>query len=363
MELAVQKYLRGGRWPNDLTDELGIKIYEHPVLPLIGLKYDQIKSPKTNPIVRDCRGIVLEKYSWNVVAKPFRRFFNYGEDINNCKFDWSDFTTTTKEDGSLIILYSYSGRWHVNTSGSFGLGECNFSGKSWTELFWETSSIDRRHLDPSLTYIFEMWTPYNKVLRMYPKGFTTLLSAFYMPTLCELSVESIDGLAKHLGVPRPDAHHFTSSDDIVSFLQTNAVGDPLFEGVVVRDRNDERLKIKSDTYLANHRLFDGGNILNPKRMVTFVLSGTKPMDGDLGDFPEIEKLYDKVKTQLDEEFALLVDLWEKCAKIESKKEFASVALQSKFSGILFTMQKRQSCKTLAQVWRDSEELIVKKLYS
>lgn len=361
MELAVQKYLRGGRWPNDLTEDLGIKIYEHPVLPLIGLKYSQINSPKTNQVVRDCRGIVLEKYSWDVVAKPFRRFFNYGEDINNCKFDWGNFTTTTKEDGSLIILYSYSGRWHVNTSGSFGLGECNFSGKSWAELFWEVSGIDQKRLDPSLTYIFEMWTPFNKVLRMYPRSFTALLSAFDMVTLDELTINEADSLASFLGVPRPDHYCFASATDIVSFLQTNAAITPLFEGVVVRDHNNERLKIKSDDYLANHRLFDNGNVLNPKKMVTFVLLGTKPMGGDLDDFPEVIKVYDKVKLQLDAEYSLLVDIWEQASKIESQKEFAGFALKSKFANVLFNMRKTPGL-TLEDAWRASEELIVKKLY-
>lgn len=361
MELAVQKYLRGGRCPNDLNSELGIKVYEHPVLPLIGLKYSQIDSPKTNPIVRDCRGIVLEKYSWDVVAKPFRRFFNYGEDINNCKFDWSNFTTTTKEDGSLIILYSYSGRWHVNTSGSFGLGECNFSGKSWTELFWEVSGIEQRRLDPSLTYIFEMWTPFNKVLRMYPRSFTALLSAFDMTTLDELTIEAVDGIAGHLGVPRPSHHSFISAAAITSFLRTNSTADPLFEGVVVRDHNNERLKIKSDTYLANHHLFDNGNVLNPKKMVTFVLSGTKPMGGDIGDFPEVIKVYDEVRLQLDEEFFLLVDIWEEARTIESQKEFAGYALKSKFANILFNMRKTPGL-TLEDAWRNSAELIIKKLY-
>jgi hypothetical protein len=359
--LAVQNYLRKNRWPNDLTDELGIKVYEHPVLPLIGLKYDQIKSPKTNQIVRDCRGIVLEKYSWNVVAKPFRRFFNWGEDIHNCKFDWSDFTTTTKEDGSLMIVYNYNGRWHVNTSGSFGLGECNFSGKSWAQLFWETSGIRQNSMDPSLTYLFEMWTPYNKVLRMYKESFTSLLGAFHNPSLQELPGSVVNSLASELNVPTPQTHHFTSAADITSFLQANAVDDPLFEGVVVRDRNNERLKIKSDTYLANHHLFDNGNILNPKKMVTFALYGTMPMGGDIGDFPQVVEVYDKVKAELDQEYSTLLAIWETCNTIKEQREFAAVATKSKFSHILFNLRKNPKL-TLAQAWRDSEELIIKKLY-
>jgi hypothetical protein len=67
--LNLQKYLRAGKTPEDLKEELGIKFYEHPSLPLVGFKYHQIDSPKTNEIVRECRGIVLEKNTWNLVAK------------------------------------------------------------------------------------------------------------------------------------------------------------------------------------------------------------------------------------------------------------------------------------------------------
>ena len=84
MELEVQKFLRSNHTLYDLTDELGILVTEHPNpnVPLVSLKYSQINSPKHNEIVKECRGLVLEKDTWNVVAKPFKRFFNLGEDIN-----------------------------------------------------------------------------------------------------------------------------------------------------------------------------------------------------------------------------------------------------------------------------------------
>lgn len=77
--LEVQTYLRGGKTIDDLESELGIKAIAHPTLPLVILNYNQIESPKRNSIVRECRGLVLEVGTWNVVARSFQRFFNFGE--------------------------------------------------------------------------------------------------------------------------------------------------------------------------------------------------------------------------------------------------------------------------------------------
>lgn len=79
-ELEVQKYLRSGKTLEQLTSELGIKVTHHSSDPLVILNYCQIDSPKFHPITLECRGLVLEKQSWNIVARSFKRFFNFGEE-------------------------------------------------------------------------------------------------------------------------------------------------------------------------------------------------------------------------------------------------------------------------------------------
>ena len=63
--LNVQNYLRSGKTLDDLTDELGIKSTPHENLPLVILNYSQIDSPKTDAIVRECRGLILDKRDWS----------------------------------------------------------------------------------------------------------------------------------------------------------------------------------------------------------------------------------------------------------------------------------------------------------
>jgi hypothetical protein len=366
VSLAIQDYLRSGKTPDDLQAELGVNYYRHPELPLVGFKYSQIDSPKTNPVVRDARGIVLEDGSWDVVAKPFRRFFNAGEDAEAFRrFNWSDFTCTTKEDGSLKVVYNYQGRWYVNTSGSFGLFQCGESGLTWAELFWKTSGIDESKLDPELTYVCEMWTPHNKVVRIYPRPTVFLLSAFVLPTLAEVSVEEADRLAAHVGLTRPEHHHFTSMDEIAAFLEQKSAKDKTYEGVVIRDAADERYKVKSDTYVALHHLKDNGNVCRSDRLVPLVLAGES--DEVLAYLPEIEPYLREVQARMDEEYANLLALWRETKDIASQKEFAlSIVPRTAFAGVLFNVRKihgeDQAEEHLKGMWRKSGDLIVKHLF-
>ena len=65
---------------------------------LVLFKYDQIHSDFSEPICRECRGLVLEKGTWKVVRAAFWKFFNLGES-NADEIDWDSATATSKEDG------------------------------------------------------------------------------------------------------------------------------------------------------------------------------------------------------------------------------------------------------------------------
>ena len=58
--LEVQKYLKSGKNIVDLESEFSIKTTFHPNLPLVILNYNQIESPKTETIVRECRALNLK---------------------------------------------------------------------------------------------------------------------------------------------------------------------------------------------------------------------------------------------------------------------------------------------------------------
>lgn len=363
--LHLQELLRTEGGLRSVQESLGINVYYHPTKPLVGFKYSQIDSPKTDPVVRECRGIVLERDTWNLVARGFQRFFNAGEVIEEFqRFDWSNFHCNSKEDGSLLIVYHYDGEWHVNTSGSFGLGEVQFSDRTWRELFWETlrNYTTTPVLTEGYTYVFELCTPYNKVVRTYPRSQVFLLSMFEGED--EVDTATADVAAAMLNVPRPETYNFRSQDEIKAFLYEKEQTDPTYEGVIVRDRNNLRFKMKTQTYVAYHHLHDNGNLFNPKRLVPLLLAGER--DELLAYFGEQSDRINEVDEKIRTHWEGLLDRWRRHWRIADQKAFALAVARFPFSGTLFAIRQRygenQTEELLRQEWTSHPERIVKALF-
>lgn len=95
-----------------LQSQLAIHVARHKKRPnLILLKYDQIGSPMSNPIVQECRGIVLDQEdNWKIVVYPYSKFFNMKELANAAEIDWtSPVRAYEKIDGSLLTMYFSQG--------------------------------------------------------------------------------------------------------------------------------------------------------------------------------------------------------------------------------------------------------------
>jgi len=374
MELAVQKYLRSGKTLEDLKAEFGIYSALHPTEALVIFKYDMIESPKTHPIVRECRGLVLESGKWNVVSKGFNRFYNLGEYPEEHKlFDWNNCSVQEKCDGSLIQISWHNGKKLLTTSGSFGLGEVTFSKKTWIQLFWDTLGIEEKNclLDENLTHVFELCTAWNKVVRTYAEPTIFLLSLFKNSDHAELSVDECDKYCEKINklhnikIKRPELYQLNSEDEVKSFLKGKEDKDPTYEGFVIRDINGIRVKVKSLTYLSLHRMLDNGNILNPKHLVPLALSG----EGDevVTYFPEIKQALAEAKQKIDEEYTNLLKVYKENYHIPTQKDFAlAIIKKTKFSSLLFAVRKKagiiEDVEMLRQLWKESEELITKVIY-
>ena len=357
--LAVQHYLMKSGL-KQLQDELAIEVVEHAELPLVILNYSQLNSPRQDPVARQCRGLTLEKGTWRMVAKAFDRFFNWGELAHEQEeFDWTDFHCHTKEDGSLILLYHYDAAWRVNTRGSFGQDSIYGSPFTWHQLVWQQIA-DPANLDPALTYVCELVSPYTQVVRRYPETRLHLLTTFRNDS--EQPTEQPDEVTRdcglRTGLARPEQHAFHNVEAIQEWLRQQEVRDPSFEGVVVRDRNNHRWKIKNRSYLSFHGFkHDPLGPTNPRYLLPFVLTGE---DAELLTyFPEVAGPYALLKRAVEEEYARLHALWVNTRDIADQKAFAqAIQKKSPFIGVLFALRKlppdQQTDAVLSRLWRESE---------
>lgn len=377
--LNVQEYLKSGKTLDDLNAELGINSSVHPELPLTILNYDQIDSPKTHPIVRECRGLVLNKEDWSLVARSFPRFFNWGEVADELAlFNWNNVSAQEKVDGSLCIFYHFGGEWRVNTRGSFGLFPIldNDYKKRYFKIdddkfTWQVAILRALGLnslkeldgllDPKVTYVCEFCSLWNKVVREYPQPKVYLLTRF----VGEEEIGAVDHPLFH----RVGEYKLASAEAVADFVNNHP--EATFEGCVVKDDAHRRWKIKSLRYLALHRM-GGGNgdaLWNPVNLIPFILDGE---EGELGatlkaNHPEVMELFWETKEKVDKAFAGLQDVWTKNWQIDVQKDFAlAIVGKTPFTSILFDIRKKhgkdQSLAILKKAWREWGDGIVKVLF-
>jgi RNA ligase len=358
--LHLQTFLQDGGEPSSL----GIDTYDHSSLPLRGYKYSRT-SPKTHPVVCESRGIVLHRDTHELAAKGFNRFFNTNEVQEiHAKFDWSSATYTTKFDGSLILLYYYANEWHVNTSGSFGLGIVDkINQRSWEQLFWDASRLSKRRLKPGLTYIFELCSIHNKVVAHHPVETVYLLSIFKGAQ--ELPGEEIPEYGNFLNVNYSYPQPLRSLEELIEIVYNNGINRPTYEGVVVRDKNNLRMKCKNDRYVALHHLANNGRLATYKDLVPIVLNGET--DEVIEHYPELKSKIHQIEQILCDEYNKLLELWRLTKDIPDQKQFAlAIKDKSRFAKLLFNIRRFATVgneeQRLRLAWVDSADKIYETLF-
>lgn len=374
--LEIQKYLYSGKTLNNLKQEFGIVVVTHTTLPLIILNYHQIDSkPKTHPIVRECRSLLLNKDDWSVVAKSMNRFFNYSE-VQNDPFDWESAITQEKVDGSLVTFYYYDGSWHVNTRGSFAqlpIFNNEYDARyfnlpvtfTWEQAICKALGINGLSelngiLDPKITYTCELCSLWNQVVRKYPEPCVYNLTCFDG----EQEIGPIDTkIFRKLNI-----FPLKTADDCVAYANNHP--DATFEGVVVKDNLNRRLKIKNLKWLALSRIKgNGDNLYLPKNLIPFVLAG----EGDelkatlFNTYPQVIECFNDYKERIVKAYNELEQLWQNNWQIENQKNFAlKIVGKTKFTSILFNIRKKygkdQSIEILRNEWNKSEAGILKQLF-
>jgi len=223
-----------------------------------------------NAVTRQCRGLIIDKY-WNVVARPFDKFMNYGQNrADKLLMDYR-VEVTDKMDGSLGILFGkdpnrgsadnvnvsgwsnavhYYPNWTVATKGSFDSEQA----EKMREILREKYSGIR--LDTDWTYMFEIVYPGNRIVLDY--GDTEdlfLLGARHNETGY---VRPAEDVSEWCGPKTLTFSYKTLREALEAPDRANA------EGFVVYFPDlDYRMKIKQDDYVALHRTVTN---LTPRRI-------------------------------------------------------------------------------------------------
>ena len=344
--LYIQKYLKLHGLEKTVSDfNLILKEYEDGKLLL---KYNQIESDFSIEEIKECRGLILEKDTYEVISMNFKKFFNFGE-IQQDKIDWDSAEILEKIDGSLICLYFYNNKWFSATSGmAEGEGEVNNKPDlTFKDLFWNTlkkyKEFNIKNLNESLIYIFELTTPYNIVVTPHKESSLTLLTIRNKISLKEEKREYLEVYSKLLGIPLVKVFDFKNKN-IQTLLNTFEDMPYSEEGYVVVDKYFNRIKIKNPKYLMVHRLKGKSashNILDIIKL--------NEIDEFISTIPERKDEILKLKKNYDNLLIKLKEIWNKLKKPknitkEERKIYAQNVFEvcdkndiKLFTGLYFTL--------------------------
>lgn len=340
--LAIQQFLKTNGLQAAIN-QFSLKVLEDDNL--IQLNYHMIDSPKTEE-TNECRGLILNKHTFEIVAFPFYRFFNQQEGHAKT-LNYSTSKLYEKADGSMLISYYnpflnkrvVATRGSILASGSVG----NNENKTFSDLFNETVSQYNQealnNLPNDLTVVFELIGPENRIVTPYSKNELKLLTVRNNTTLNEYNDDNLTELSNTLQIPRVKCYDFNSQDDIMTILNTFQATD---EGFVMVDFNQKingsyaRIKIKNPRYLALHNLVGAGEQSSFKRFVLLVKNGDK--DEVISYFPEYTELLNKIEININN-LANEIDSYFNSIKhlSDNRKEFAMKAKEFKLPSAMFLL--------------------------
>lgn len=281
---------------------------KHPSCALTILNYTarcQYEPGLWNDVTLACRGLIHDD-AGRIVARPFRKFFNYGQSEAPALDLSTRCTATDKLDGSLGILYPREVGHAIATRGSFDGEQARHASRVWYERYSDV------WVPVGWTMLFEILYPENRIVLDYgDRDDLVLLGAVEIAT-----GRSVGPNHPILATwPGPRAHVFeyaTVADALDAEPRANA------EGLVLHliDR-DERVKLKQEDYVALHRIVSGLN----ERAVWEHVAGGKPVSELIAALPD--------------EFHGWVD--EVAARLTATVERTAAEIETAYSTILATL--------------------------
>lgn len=227
-----------------------VRARQHPTLPLTIYNYAEmaVYTRHWNDVTSQCRGLIVDNEG-AVIARPWPKFFNYGEHPEGSLSLTDRVEVTDKADGSLGILVDAPqyGDPFLATRGSFASEQALHGTEVYRKLYDE-----RWTPDPTRTYLFEIVYPNNRIVLDYD-GLDDLI---LLGSIDKVTGKTFGPLADP-SWPGPRAQTFAYAvlaDALAAEPRPNA------EGVVVRFVDiDLLVKIKQQDYVELHRIVTGLN--------------------------------------------------------------------------------------------------------
>ena len=342
--LNVQAFLRSGGTLESLKEKYAINYRINEDLNVVCLNYNQINSDMNEEIVKECRQLILELDTWDVKSISFKKFHNVAEQ-KSPEFDWSDFKTYEKLDGSIVTFWHHKDYgWEISTrsvpDANTNMDDTDMTFQDLVILTLKDMGLTfdqvTAFMEPGYSYVCELTAPENQVVVHHEERKLTLLAvrSIHEPFFKECDLEIWEGYNPDFPLPIVTRYDGFSKDAILAEVQER---NPIeHEGYVLVDKSYNRVKVKSDAYCLMSYQRDGLGKSNRARLELIFSDKVDDVIGLLPKFVQGKIL--SLQTALNTLVSSINQTYAEIKHIESQKDFAAEALKYKYSAVLFQMK-------------------------
>ena len=318
------------------------RIAAHRQGDLVGFKYtnETIYAEDWDEVTLNARGIVFNEKTGEIVARPFKKFFNYqeffdGEGNHSTLFNkvpdaWKpnicgNFRTMEKVDGSLGIVFNYKDHWQLKTGGSFESEQA-----VWGQN-WFNKNINCTLMNSLYTYCFEIISNEDRHPIAYDFEGLVLLGVINNQTGEEISLAALKQVAELLKVRFVQIYEFANFFEVAPWAKALPKTQ---EGVVVTFDNGFKTKLKGDEWCKLAKMFEGLNKWDV--WVAYDVEGDyfhahvdkhngyKPIDDEVlfipEELPDIREYAESVRTRVAEMTTEAIDIAKAAQSYSSERK-------------------------------------------
>lgn len=286
-----------------------------------------------------CRGLVINTNTGEIVARPWKKFFNYNQQDADIIEPTAPVEITDKMDGSLGILYRRpDGYLAIATRGSFASDQALHATDFWRREY--AMYHDFNEVCDKYTFLFEVIYPDNRIVCDYGDlDDLVLLGAVHKERGEYLSPLDAKSLLGWLG-PVTKVWLYPSYKEALEF--PNRAGK---EGVVIRDGN-KIVKFKQQDYIELHRIVTN---LSPKTIWGMISNGQSVESICSGIPDEFHKYVEDIGIAIIQQFAIIklqaLESYRRCITAaggiksaeSNRREFALAAKNEQNPSLLFSL--------------------------
>ena len=323
-----------------------VTVHRNPDKKIFNYTYSRLTEQENhwNEITLRTRGLILDSNGRIIFNCP-SKFFNFQQ--NNFANDTyerikDDFKIYEKLDGSAI--------WVVNDS-EYGFVVSSKSSFTSEHAVWAKEIIEQKFKEKDsifkegICYCFELIHPENRIVVDYGEEKTLKLWGLKTQSgeTIELEDNTID--TSYFETPK-----FLGTNNDKSIID-NYINQKNVEGVVLKGIGDDRIKIKSQTYLELHRIKTD---CTPNRILELLMSGKRVSDYDFPDeFLKEVQSYEDIYLKKYQQIYNQIESAEKVLHNLSDKEIGLAKIDGFLKSGIFNLRRNRDISNL--IWRKVKE--------